>query len=113
MQLQRVCNHPELVVPRETSSSYFCPSVEYNVPSLVLGAIETDPSKVVPHTQTPWIIVRKYIFKIYGIYLLNSCQSKHISRLESYPLKEEAVPSVIDNALSDCLLYFPLHFVKV
>ncbi|XP_038152269.1 E1A-binding protein p400 isoform X1 [Cyprinodon tularosa] len=47
MQLQRVCNHPELVVPRETSSSYFCPSVEYNVPSLVLGAIETDPSKTV------------------------------------------------------------------
>uniref|UniRef100_A0A669ELG4 E1A binding protein p400 n=1 Tax=Oreochromis niloticus TaxID=8128 RepID=A0A669ELG4_ORENI len=37
MQLQRVCNHPELVVPRVTSSSYFFSSLEYNVPSLVLG----------------------------------------------------------------------------
>ncbi|XP_024130308.1 E1A-binding protein p400 isoform X2 [Oryzias melastigma] len=45
MQLQRVCNHPELVAPRETSSSYSCSSLEYNVPSLVLDAIEKDPSK--------------------------------------------------------------------
>uniref|UniRef100_A0A3Q2NNU0 E1A binding protein p400 n=1 Tax=Fundulus heteroclitus TaxID=8078 RepID=A0A3Q2NNU0_FUNHE len=45
MQLQRVCNHPELVVPRETSSSYFSPSLQYNVPSLVLGAIEKDACK--------------------------------------------------------------------
>uniref|UniRef100_A0A3P9JY90 E1A binding protein p400 n=1 Tax=Oryzias latipes TaxID=8090 RepID=A0A3P9JY90_ORYLA len=45
MQLQRVCNHPELVAPRETSSSYFCSSLEYNVPSMVLDAIEKDPSK--------------------------------------------------------------------
>uniref|UniRef100_A0A669C9J7 E1A binding protein p400 n=1 Tax=Oreochromis niloticus TaxID=8128 RepID=A0A669C9J7_ORENI len=35
MQLQRVCNHPELVVPRVTSSSYFFSSLEYNVPSLI------------------------------------------------------------------------------
>lgn len=46
MQLQRVCNHPELVVPRVTSSSYFFSSLEYNVPSLVLGAIQTDSSKI-------------------------------------------------------------------
>lgn len=46
MQLQRVCNHPELVVPRETSSSYFFSSIQHNVPSLVLGAIEKDASKV-------------------------------------------------------------------
>ncbi|XP_030593467.1 E1A-binding protein p400 isoform X3 [Archocentrus centrarchus] len=46
MQLQRVCNHPELVAPRETSSSYFCSSLEYNVPSLVLGALQTDSSKI-------------------------------------------------------------------
>ncbi|RVE68528.1 hypothetical protein OJAV_G00092580 [Oryzias javanicus] len=45
MQLQRVCNHPELVAPRETRSSYFCSSLEYNVPSLVLDAIKKDPSK--------------------------------------------------------------------
>ncbi|MEQ2273633.1 hypothetical protein XENORESO_006701 [Xenotaenia resolanae] len=46
MQLQRVCNHPELVVPRETSSSYLCSSLQYNMPSLVLGAIEKDSSEV-------------------------------------------------------------------
>ncbi|XP_068460653.1 E1A-binding protein p400 isoform X2 [Clinocottus analis] len=46
MQLQRVCNHPELVAPRETSSSYFCSSLQYNVPSLVLGALQNDSSKI-------------------------------------------------------------------
>ncbi|KAJ4942276.1 hypothetical protein JOQ06_012142 [Pogonophryne albipinna] len=46
MQLQRVCNHPELVAPRETSSSYFCSSLQYNAPSLVLGAIRNDSSKI-------------------------------------------------------------------
>uniref|UniRef100_A0A3P8SJG0 E1A binding protein p400 n=1 Tax=Amphiprion percula TaxID=161767 RepID=A0A3P8SJG0_AMPPE len=46
MQLQRVCNHPELVAPRETSSSYFCSSLQYNVPSLVLGALKSDSSKI-------------------------------------------------------------------
>ncbi|XP_043967300.1 E1A-binding protein p400 isoform X7 [Gambusia affinis] len=45
MQLQRVCNHPELVVPRESSSSYFSSSLQYNVPSLVLGATEKDSSQ--------------------------------------------------------------------
>uniref|UniRef100_A0A7N8XZZ7 E1A binding protein p400 n=1 Tax=Mastacembelus armatus TaxID=205130 RepID=A0A7N8XZZ7_9TELE len=47
MQLQRVCNHPELVAPREMSSSYFCSSLQYNVPSLVLGAIQKDTSRIV------------------------------------------------------------------
>nr|XP_020446076.1 LOW QUALITY PROTEIN: E1A-binding protein p400 [Monopterus albus] len=46
MQLQRVCNHPELVAPRETSSSYSCSSLQYNVPSLVLGALQNDSSKI-------------------------------------------------------------------
>ncbi|KAM9743655.1 E1A-binding protein p400 isoform 2-T2 [Menidia menidia] len=45
MQLQRVCNHPELVAPREINSSYFCSPLQYNVPSLVLKAMETDSSK--------------------------------------------------------------------
>ncbi|XP_054630256.1 E1A-binding protein p400 isoform X3 [Dunckerocampus dactyliophorus] len=45
MQLQRVCNHPDLVAPRETSSSYFCPSLRYNSPSLVLGALQNASSK--------------------------------------------------------------------
>uniref|UniRef100_A0A668A6E1 E1A binding protein p400 n=1 Tax=Myripristis murdjan TaxID=586833 RepID=A0A668A6E1_9TELE len=47
MQLQRVCNHPDLVAPRETSSSYYCSSLQYNTPSLVLGALQTDPWKTV------------------------------------------------------------------
>uniref|UniRef100_A0A3Q1EHN6 E1A binding protein p400 n=1 Tax=Acanthochromis polyacanthus TaxID=80966 RepID=A0A3Q1EHN6_9TELE len=46
MQLQRVCNHPELVAPRETSSSYFCSSLQYDVPSLVLGALKSDSSEI-------------------------------------------------------------------
>ncbi|XP_076586590.1 E1A-binding protein p400 isoform X2 [Chaetodon auriga] len=46
MQLQRVCNHPELVAPRENSTSYFCSSLQYNVPSLVLGALQNDSSKI-------------------------------------------------------------------
>ncbi|XP_059192801.1 E1A-binding protein p400 [Centropristis striata] len=46
MQLQRVCNHPELVAPRETSSSYYCSSLQYNVPSLVLEALQNDSSKI-------------------------------------------------------------------
>ncbi|XP_077377705.1 E1A-binding protein p400 isoform X3 [Festucalex cinctus] len=45
MQLQRVCNHPDLVVPRETSSSYFCAPLLYNSPSLILEAMQNDSSK--------------------------------------------------------------------
>lgn len=46
MQLQRVCNHPELVAPRENSSSYFSSSLQYNVPMLVLEALKNDSSKI-------------------------------------------------------------------
>ncbi|XP_037537104.1 E1A-binding protein p400 [Nematolebias whitei] len=46
MRLQRVCNHPELVAPRETSSSYFCSSLQYNVPSLVLETVRNQSSKI-------------------------------------------------------------------
>lgn len=56
MQLQRVCNHPELVAPRVSSSSYFFSSLEYNVPSLVLGAIQTDSSKVSVLVALPNIV---------------------------------------------------------
>ena len=53
MQLQRVCNHPALVAPREASSSYVCPSLEYSTPSLVLGALHRDPWEVASkHTHT-------------------------------------------------------------
>ncbi|XP_060893619.1 E1A-binding protein p400 isoform X1 [Labrus mixtus] len=46
MQLQRVCNHPELVVPRENNSSYFGSSLQYNIPSQVLGALQKESSKI-------------------------------------------------------------------
>nr|XP_043881498.1 E1A-binding protein p400 isoform X6 [Solea senegalensis] len=45
MQLQRVCNHPQLVAPRESSSSYFCSALQYNVPSLVLGALQKNATE--------------------------------------------------------------------
>ncbi|XP_072289595.1 E1A-binding protein p400 isoform X2 [Eucyclogobius newberryi] len=43
MQLQRVCNHPELVSPRDAKSSFFFSNLQFNIPSLVLGAIQKDP----------------------------------------------------------------------
>ncbi|KAJ7994142.1 hypothetical protein DPEC_G00262840 [Dallia pectoralis] len=42
MQLQRSCNHPDLVNLRETCSSYVCSPLQYNTPSLVLGALQED-----------------------------------------------------------------------
>ncbi|KAM6954464.1 E1A-binding protein p400 [Aplochiton taeniatus] len=47
MQLQRVCNHPDLVSPRDTRSPYVCSSLQYHTPSLVLGALQEDPWKTV------------------------------------------------------------------
>ncbi|KAM3611754.1 uncharacterized protein V6R79_023586 [Siganus canaliculatus] len=46
MQLQRVCNHPALVAPRENSSSFLCSSLQYDAPSLVLGALQRDSSEI-------------------------------------------------------------------
>uniref|UniRef100_A0A3P8YXN5 E1A binding protein p400 n=1 Tax=Esox lucius TaxID=8010 RepID=A0A3P8YXN5_ESOLU len=45
MQLQRSCNHPDLVNLRETCSSYVCSPLQYNTPSLVLGALQEDQRK--------------------------------------------------------------------
>ncbi|KAK3566251.1 hypothetical protein QTP86_030323 [Hemibagrus guttatus] len=47
MQLQRICNHPDLIQIRETSSSYTCQSLQYNTPSLVLTALQKDQWKTV------------------------------------------------------------------
>ncbi|CAJ1068076.1 E1A-binding protein p400 isoform X4 [Xyrichtys novacula] len=47
MQLQRVCNHPELVAPRENKSSFCGSALQYNVPSLVLKALQNDSSEIV------------------------------------------------------------------
>lgn len=54
MQLQRVCNHPELVAPREGSSALYWPSLQYDVPSVVLGALRKDHSQVSGRRTSDW-----------------------------------------------------------
>ncbi|KAM5194408.1 E1A-binding protein p400-like [Mantella aurantiaca] len=44
-QLQRICNHPDLVDPRPGHSSYSCEALHYKTASLVLKALEYDPWK--------------------------------------------------------------------
>ncbi|XP_069817123.1 E1A-binding protein p400-like isoform X5 [Dendropsophus ebraccatus] len=45
MQLQRICNHPDLVDPRSGHSSYAFEPLKYETSSLVLQALEHDPWK--------------------------------------------------------------------
>ncbi|XP_063310444.1 E1A-binding protein p400-like isoform X1 [Pelobates fuscus] len=45
MQLQKICNHPELVDPRPEHSSYVSDALQYKTASLVLRALEYDPWK--------------------------------------------------------------------
>ncbi|KAG9487567.1 hypothetical protein GDO78_007417 [Eleutherodactylus coqui] len=45
MQLQRICNHPDLVDPRSGHSSYAFEPLKYETSSLVLQALEYDPWK--------------------------------------------------------------------
>ncbi|XP_072271812.1 E1A-binding protein p400-like isoform X2 [Pyxicephalus adspersus] len=45
MQLQRICNHPDLVDPRPGHSSYACEALQCKTASLVLQALEYDPWK--------------------------------------------------------------------
>uniref|UniRef100_A0A8D0H1V4 E1A binding protein p400 n=1 Tax=Sphenodon punctatus TaxID=8508 RepID=A0A8D0H1V4_SPHPU len=42
MQLQRICNHPDLINPRLSSSSYVSEALEYRTASRVLNALERD-----------------------------------------------------------------------
>uniref|UniRef100_A0A8C9MQ43 E1A binding protein p400 n=1 Tax=Serinus canaria TaxID=9135 RepID=A0A8C9MQ43_SERCA len=42
MQLQRICNHPDLINPRLSSSSFVSETLEYRTASLVLRALERD-----------------------------------------------------------------------
>uniref|UniRef100_A0A7M4FM69 E1A binding protein p400 n=1 Tax=Crocodylus porosus TaxID=8502 RepID=A0A7M4FM69_CROPO len=42
MQLQRICNHPDLINPRFSSSSYVSEALEYGTASLILKALESD-----------------------------------------------------------------------
>ncbi|KAM9330869.1 E1A-binding protein p400-like [Gastrophryne carolinensis] len=44
-QLQRICNHPDLVDPRPGHSSYACEPLQYETASLILQALEYDPWK--------------------------------------------------------------------
>ncbi|XP_069071436.1 E1A-binding protein p400 isoform X5 [Pleurodeles waltl] len=47
MELQKICNHPDLVDPRESSSSYVSQALEYHTASLALHALEQDLWKCV------------------------------------------------------------------
>ncbi|XP_039627971.1 E1A-binding protein p400 isoform X7 [Polypterus senegalus] len=47
MQLQRICNHPDLIHPRTTQSTYIFDALQYIVPSLILGALKYNPWKTV------------------------------------------------------------------
>uniref|UniRef100_A0A8C5ULX0 E1A binding protein p400 n=1 Tax=Malurus cyaneus samueli TaxID=2593467 RepID=A0A8C5ULX0_9PASS len=42
MQLQRICNHPDLINPRLSSASFVSETLEYRTASLVLRALERD-----------------------------------------------------------------------
>ncbi|XP_065424632.1 E1A-binding protein p400-like isoform X5 [Chrysemys picta bellii] len=42
MQLQRICNHPDLIKPRLSGSSYVSETLEYTTASLVLKVLEGD-----------------------------------------------------------------------
>ncbi|XP_062487536.1 E1A-binding protein p400 isoform X12 [Pezoporus occidentalis] len=42
MQLQRICNHPDLINPRLSSTCYVSETLEYRTASLVLSALEKD-----------------------------------------------------------------------
>ncbi|XP_041423099.1 E1A-binding protein p400 isoform X2 [Xenopus laevis] len=45
MQLQRICNHPDLVDPRPEHSSYLCDTLQYRTASLILRGLERNPWK--------------------------------------------------------------------
>ncbi|KAK7146253.1 hypothetical protein R3I93_013865 [Phoxinus phoxinus] len=47
MQLQKICNHPDLIQPRDTHNSYICQPLQYNTPSLLLTALQQDQWKTV------------------------------------------------------------------
>ncbi|XP_051525000.1 E1A-binding protein p400-like isoform X2 [Myxocyprinus asiaticus] len=47
MQLQKICNHPDLIQARETHNSYVCQPLQYNTPSLVLTVLQQDQWKTV------------------------------------------------------------------
>uniref|UniRef100_A0A6J0TEC3 E1A-binding protein p400 isoform X7 n=1 Tax=Pogona vitticeps TaxID=103695 RepID=A0A6J0TEC3_9SAUR len=46
MQLQKICNHPDLINPRLSSSSYVSETLRYRTASLVLKALERNVWKV-------------------------------------------------------------------
>ncbi|XP_067269517.1 E1A-binding protein p400 isoform X2 [Pseudorasbora parva] len=47
MQLQKICNHPDLIQPRDVHNSYICQPLQYNTPSLLLTALQQDQWKTV------------------------------------------------------------------
>ncbi|XP_058640222.1 E1A-binding protein p400 isoform X8 [Onychostoma macrolepis] len=47
MQLQKICNHPDLIQNRDARNSYICQPLQYNTPSLLLTALQQDQWKTV------------------------------------------------------------------
>uniref|UniRef100_A0AAY4AVG5 E1A binding protein p400 n=1 Tax=Denticeps clupeoides TaxID=299321 RepID=A0AAY4AVG5_9TELE len=47
IQLQRVCNHPELLQRRDSYSTYVCPALQYHTPSLLMTTLQQDHSNMI------------------------------------------------------------------
>lgn len=60
MQLQRICNHPDLINPRLSSTSYVSEMLEYRTASLVLSALERDIWKVSGIVNSSLSALEKY-----------------------------------------------------
>uniref|UniRef100_W5MG80 E1A binding protein p400 n=1 Tax=Lepisosteus oculatus TaxID=7918 RepID=W5MG80_LEPOC len=73
MQLQRICNHPDLIHPRSTQTAYVSKALQYTVPSLVLSTFE----------HSLWKTVDLSIFDLIG-------NEKKLTQYEA----EEALPKL-------------------
>lgn len=65
MQLQKICNHPNLINPRLSSSSYVSEVLQYRTASLVLKVLEHDiwkVSEVTVFTGPPTFVSCIHIF---------------------------------------------------
>ncbi|KAM3939886.1 E1A-binding protein p400-like isoform 2-T2 [Leptodactylus fuscus] len=73
-QLQRICNHPDLVDPRCGHSSYACEALQYKTASLVLQALE----------YNPWKSTDLFLFSLLGL-------ENKMSRYEAQQLSKQKV----------------------
>lgn len=66
MQLRKVCNHPNLFEVRPTTSPFQCDGIRLHIPSIVYGALNYDPDKVI----TEIVCLFSHEFSIARILLL-------------------------------------------